>query len=783
MIPIALLLAAYADTAEAAAVRPTYNGRDGHVRVAIPRLEESVAVDGSLDDPAWARAALLTGFSQYAPVDGRPAEQRTEVLVFYSPSAIHFGIRAYAPPGSVRASLAQRDRIEAEDSVTLLISTFNDGRQAAAFMVNPLGVQADGTLVEGLTRQTGNGFAGLSTEREPPDLAPDFVFESKGRLTDSGYDVEVRLPFKSLRYQGAEVQNWGLHVLRKSQSTGYEDSWTPARRDATSFLAQAGTLEGLRELRPGLVLDLNPFATARAEGARDASDWRYDARSPEFGGNVRWGVTPNLTLNGTVNPDFSQVESDASQVQYDPRIAVFFPEKRPFFLDGLEQFSTPNRLVYTRRVVAPVAAAKLTGTVSGTSLGLLTALDDAATSRSGQDRPFFNILRARRDVGAGSRLGLVYTDKIDAEDWNRVAGIDARVALGGIYSLDLQGAFSATELAGERSDGPLFEAIFNRNGRRLGTRVLITGIDDEFRAAAGFIGRAGIVRANADQRFTFLGGKGALVESWNVDLVLDGIWTYDAFFGPGGVQDRKFHVNNNVTLRGGWKAGASVLVESFGYDPELYADYGLAGDQPGEVLPFVGVPRLSNLDWVLSVTTPDFKRFSGRGELLWGKDENFFEWSSADIVYATLEADVRPTEKLRASLLYNLQQFARRSDGTLVGRRQIPRLKLEYQATRAIFVRLVGEYDARFRDALRDDSRTERPILIRGAATGAYAPAPEARSNRLRCEALFAWQPTPGTVFFAGYGSTSLESDAFRFRDLSREADGFFVKFSYLFRL
>ena len=784
MIPSALLLAASAAAADPVALRPSYSGREGQLKVAVPRLEESVAIDGSLDDPAWARAALLDGFSQYSPVDWRPAEQRTEVLVFYSPSAIHFGIRAFAAPDSVRASLAQRDKIDADDSVTLLLSTFNDGRQAAAFIVNPLGVQADGTLIEGLTRQTGNGgFSGLSTEREPPDLAPDFVFQSKGRLTDYGHEVEVRLPFKSLRYQAADVQSWGLHVLRKSQSSGYEDSWTPAKRDATSFLAQAGTLEGLRELRPGLVLDLNPFLTARADGARDAADWRYDAQSPEFGGNVRWGVTPNLTLNGTVNPDFSQVESDASQIQYDPRIAVFFPEKRPFFLDGLEQFATPNRLIYTRRVVAPLAAAKLTGTLSGTSLGVLSAIDDAPTSRSGIDHPFFNILRARRDVGSESRLGLVYTDRIDADDWNRVGGIDARIALRKIYSLDLQGAFSATETAGERTSGPLFEAIFNRNGRRLGTRALLSGIDEDFRAAAGFIGRPGIVRANLDQRVSFFGGAGALVESCNVDIVLDGIWTYEAFFGAGGIQDRKFHINSNTTLRGGWKAGASVLFESYGYDPHLYADYALVGDRPDEVLPFLGVPRLPNLDWVLSIRTPDFKRFSGYAQLLWGKDENFFEWSSADIVYASLEADWRPTEKLRAGLVYNLQQFERRSDGSLVGRRQIPRLKLEYQATRAIFVRLVGEYDAQFQDDLRDDSRTERPIVIRDPATGLYEPALGSRSNRMRFDALFAWQPTPGTVFFAGHGSTTVETDAFRFGDLERESDGFFVKFSYLFRL
>ncbi len=783
MNPALLLLAALVATDPVPLPR-AYSGRKSQLKVEIPRLDEAIVIDGALDEPPWAQAAVLTDFSQYSPVDGRPAEQRTEIRVFYSASAIHFGVRAFAPPGSVRASLAQRDKLGAEDQVTLLLSTFNDGRQAVALTVNPLGVQADGTLIEGLS-QSGHigGFSSLSTGREDPDLAPDFVFHSKGRLTSHGYEVELRVPFKSLRYQSAAVQSWGLHVLRTSQSTGYEDSWAPARRNAVSFLAQGGTLDGMNELRPGLVLDLNPEFTARTDGARAGEAWRYDTQRPELGGNVRWGVTPNLTLNGTINPDFSQVEADASQIQYDPREAVFFPEKRPFFLDGLEQFATPNRLIYTRRIVAPLTAAKLTGTLSGTSVGLLSALDDPASSSSGDDHPLFNVLRARRDLGAQSRLGLVYTDRIDGGDWNRLGGLDARVPFAQIYSLDLQAALSGTRVAGERTTGPLFEAIFNRNGRRLGTRAFIRGIDEDFQAAAGFIGRPGIVRANLDQRVSFFGAPGATLETWTTDLVVDGIWPYQAFFGAGGVQDKKFHVNNNATLRGGWQAGASLLIESFGYDPSLYSDYALAGDHPGETLPFVGVASLSNLDYVLSLTTPDFKRFSGNVQLLWGKDENFFEWSAADIWYVTVEAAWRPTSQLRLNALYNLQQFKRRSDLSLVGRRQIPRLKLEYQATRAIFARVIAEYDAQSQDDLRDDSRTERPILIRDPESGAYEPALGYRDNRLRVDVLFAWQPTPGTVFFAGYGGSLQEDDAFSFRRLSRDTDGFFMKFSYLFRL
>lgn len=203
-------------------------------------------------------------------------------------------------------------------------------------------------------------------------------------MTPGGYEVEIRIPFKSIRYQSAEVQRWGLNVVRRVQHSGYEDTWAPARRAGASFLAQSGALTGLTDLRRGLVFDAIPTVTQRTSGeprvgpGGGREGWRYDGERPELGGNVRWGITNNLTLNGTANPDFSQVEADAGQVQFDPRQALFFAERRPFFLDGIEQFTTPSQLVYTRRIVQPVAAAKLTGKVAGSNVAFLSAVDDPA---------------------------------------------------------------------------------------------------------------------------------------------------------------------------------------------------------------------------------------------------------------------------------------------------------------------------------------------------------------------------------------------------------------------
>ena len=200
-------------------------------------------------------------------------------------------------------------------------------------------------------------------------------------------------------------------------------------------------------------------------------------------------------------------------------------------------------------------------------------------------------------------------------------------------------------------------------------------------------------------------------------------------------------------------------------------------------MPFVCTPHLHNRDYVVTVNTPQFSRFSGSLFYLWGRDENFFEWSASDIVFATYAIDWRPNDKIRISPQYQLQQFRRRTDGSMAGSRTIPRLKVEYQVSRPVFVRFVGEYDARRQDDLRDDSRTNLPIVVRDPATGAYARALGFEHNAFRIDCLFSYQPTPGTVLFAGYGSSLTEPESLRFRSLQRTGDGFFLKMSYLFRL
>jgi hypothetical protein len=762
---------------------PVYQGRAGELTVAIPRIETRATIDGVLDEEPWRRAALLTGFSQYMPVDGLAAVDSTEVLAWYAPDGIYFGIRAFEPHGSVNATLADRDKIDTDDFVQILLDTYNDRRRALVFGVNPLGVQADGIRSEGSMGSAG-GHSG-SGRFENVDMNPDFVYESKGRVTTDGFEVEMFIPFKSLRYQSGDTQDWAINVIRKVQHSGYEDTWVPARRANASFLAQSGTLQGLHGLHRGLVLDLNPFATGRLDGAQAADGgWSYDA-TPKVGANVRWGVTTNLTLDGTVNPDFSQVEADVGQITVNERFAVFYPEKRPFFLEGLEQFDTPNQLIYMRRIVEPVGGAKLTGKAGALNIGFLSSIDSRSYSASGEDNPVYNILRLRHDVGENSTVGIGYTDKIDGGDYNRVASADAHLVFAKLYFIEAQLAGAFTRTADSTRSGPLWEITADRTGRNWGFHYTLRGVHPEFETQSGFVNRTGIVEPRITNRITTYGKPGALLENYTAFIMMDGVWDYGTFLDLVAPLETSLRASNQFTLRGGWTPSVTPVWQTAAFDPAFYSAYYVESTAGGvaDTVPFT-VPDRVNDAVALSfgVTTPQFPTFAASVNVNLGKDIAYYEPARASILGLNTTVTLRPTEQLRVEARYAYERLNRERDGSRLSTAHIPRLKVEYQVSRPFFVRVVGQYTAQERDALRDPA-TDTPILIYDPDTGTYEQSTVTTANDFRIDILFSYRPTPGTVLFLGYGSSLTERDAFTFRDLERVSDGFFAKVSYLFRM
>ncbi|MCA1556013.1 MAG: carbohydrate binding family 9 domain-containing protein, partial [Acidobacteria bacterium] len=325
--------------------------------IVVPRLDTPPVIDGKLDDAIWKQATVLKDFYQIEPGDNIAPSKPTEVLVGYDAKFLYFAFHAYDEPDKVRATIAKRDDVGNDDTVGMLLDTFNDQRKAYQFEFNPLGIQSDALYSEG------NG----------DDSSFDLVMESKGMLTADGYTVEVAVPFKSLRYEAGNGKLWGAHFFRViKRFNGETSSWMPISRDIQGNLIQAGKITGLDGISTERTLEVIPSFTVSETGKRvrtflptpfpntgniepQLGPGRLQNKPIEFdfGVTTKFGLTPTVTLDFALNPDFAQVEADQTVVTANQRFPIFFQEKRPFFLEGKEIFDTQSTVVHTRAIVDP----------------------------------------------------------------------------------------------------------------------------------------------------------------------------------------------------------------------------------------------------------------------------------------------------------------------------------------------------------------------------------------------------------------------------------------------
>jgi hypothetical protein len=755
-----------------------FDGSARELSIPAPRLTGvEVRVDGRMDEEVWARAAVLKGFSQYDPIEGIPASQKTEVRVLITEDAAFFGVQAFdEEEGGIRATLTKRDGFgRSDDYVRFLVDTYDDQRRAFVFQVNPLGVQGDGIWVEG-----GGG------RGDPIDWNPDFLWESAGQIDADGYTAEIRIPLKSLRFPDTPVQDWGLQVTRRIQRTGYEASWAPLTRDNANKLAQSGTLRGIRGLEQGRFLEFNPVVTATRQGAWDAEEeqMRRGSATGDFGFNMAYGITSNLTLDGTFNPDFSQVESDAGQITVNERFALYLPEKRSFFLEGTDIFSMPRQLVYTRSIGNPVGAAKLSGKVGSMSLAYVGAVDEAS---GGGRNPVVNLLRVKRDVGGSSSLGMAYTDRtLSTESFNRVLGMDGRFVLAQRYTLEVMAAGSADASPGTGTNwGSLFLAGFNRSGRNLSMRASFEDVSEDFKARSGFLRRLGTTRADARLGYTWRGKKGALVESWGPSAEVRSYWEREDFWAGSGPQEREVQVNLSASFRNNVGGFLSFSRSAFSFSPQAYEGLFLDDGTGGAGVAFTPDPGLFGaLDelrirgWVSGW---ERARMSMGGS--WGEtpifDPSGVPVDVADAWGGNLDLTLYPSGSMQATLGIRHVSLFRQGDGSRYSSATIPRVQARYQFTRALFVRGTGEYSSQSRGDILDPV-TGTPILSCGE--GCSLRAGSERFD-FQLEGLVGYEPSPGTVVFLGYSRQMRDTMAFRLRDVTTRADGLFLKVSYLFRM
>jgi hypothetical protein len=732
--------------------------------VDVPRHEAVVRIDGVMDEQVWSDAAILEGFTQYEPADGRPAAERTIVRVWYAPDAIHFGIHAFdSQPHTIRAKQANRDNIDGDDRVVIYLDTFRDRRRAFYFAVNAFGAQGDGVRTEG-AGSAGRTFGGNS------DSSPDFLFESEGRLTDDGYVVEVRIPFKSLRYPSADMMSWGINIERFSQRTGFVDTWPDIRRASASFLAQGGMLTGLHDLRRGVVFEAQPTLTMNAPGERLASGFERGDTEFDVGATARLGFT-NISLDATINPDFSQIEADAGQVTVNERFRLFVNEKRPFFLEGIELFSTPGQLVYTRNIVDPSIGAKVTGKAGSLGIAHLTAVDEDVDP-AGRNA-LFNITRVRHDIGTSSLVGVTFTDRsvLDSAAFNRVAAADARIVFGRMYFVETQVGASWTRHADSTdvAAAPIWRVVLDRTGRAWGFHYSVDGVGEDFESHSGFVNRRNIITAGLMNRLTWYGRTGAAVERITAFVGPNRIWRHSG----GRAVEGSESVNATFRLRGDWELSARVGRDFVELDPQDYA--GLETLTSAGPIPYAPVDGVSGPSYELRGSTPTFRRLDANVSVEFGRVTIFPEGSEGNVRSATGAIAIRPSGAVRINLSATYQRLLRERDGTEFARTLLPRARIEFQPVRAFFLRAIAEYRAERRDGLRD-ARTGQPLGRAGIATQPVV------ANGLSLELLASFQPTPGTVAFLGYAASLTEDDPFAFRALSRSRDGLFLKLAYLLR-
>ena len=490
----------------------------GRPTVRPPIVGAPPEIDGRLDDEAWADAVRITEFVQISPLDGAPGTEATEVYIAYDSTNIYLGFHAhYSNPGMLRANRSDRDRTPGDDAFSVYFDPFLDQQRAYVFTVNAFGVQSDAILS---ARGGGGGFGGGGFgggRREPRgffgpprgDRSWDTLFETAGRTVPDGFTAEMAIPFKSLRYPrrgGNAAHRWGFQIARRIRGKNETVVWSPVRRDVAGFLPQMGLLDGMTGLSTSRNIEILPTFTAVQFGALDtAGRFANDRAQPEGGVNFKYGVTSNLTADVTFNPDFSQIESDRPQIEVNQRFALFYPELRPFFLEGAEifQFRGPVNLVHTRTIVDPRYGAKLTGKAGDTTIGVMYAndeapgyADDVVERGAGQSARTF-VGRMRYDLYAESYVGAIVTSREFAGSSNQVAGLDSNFRLGDTHSFGVRAVGTQdTDLDGLETSGFLLDASVRKTGRNLSYFLAHYALSPDFQTDVGFVRRV-------DQRATF----------------------------------------------------------------------------------------------------------------------------------------------------------------------------------------------------------------------------------------------------------------------------------------
>jgi hypothetical protein len=793
--------------------------------VVVPRFDKPPVIDGKPDEDVWKQAAVFKDFYQTNPGDNIAPSKPTEAMIGYDSKTLYIAFHCFDEPDKVRATVAKRDNVFEEDNVRIYLDTYNDQRRAYVLAWNPLGVQGDGIVTEG----------------EGTDFNVDIVMESKGLITSDGWTLEVAIPFKSLRYEAGKGKLWGLQIQRNIDRFNDEfDSWMPNSRDISGFLIQEGHITGLEGISTEHTLEIIPSITVSETGKRvSALSAAQLAANPnlfdpgrlvnqpvgfDLGVTAKYGITPTITLDLAINPDFAQVEADQTVVTANQRFPIFFEEKRPFFLEGIDIFRTPLQAVHTRSIVDPDVAVKLSGKRGKNTFGLLLASDNAPGNYSEEERQDFSnlplierfldknayvgILRVKHDVGKESNLGFIITSYNFIEKHNQLGGIDGRIKISKqkTFSFQVLGTTSrmcffepgaephrpdlsdgcfvgyepapgvgvrpgATQNFYRTGKGLGYQFSYNRDGRHFYYGFNGNGRTQDYRALVGFTRRTNTNFLGGYMGYSSEPKPKARMISWGINE------SYGINFNFQGLSQNLYNeISFNANFQKSTYFGAGIGI---GYERLFEEEFGVrrTATRGGA---FFGRPERSTNQvnpYVYGGSKPNKKvtlnMFMGYGinsfDFDFGAEPKFVRVSPAAIADPFAAQDPGPGKS------FNLD----------FGVEYLPTKPLSMSmSVNHSFLRRNDTGLLAYQDSIysyRSTYQFSRFVFLRARVD--Y----DTLSSNARGQFLFGYTPNPGTAFYAGYNDDLTYNGNSPFggqleRGLRRNGRTFFIKVSYLFR-
>ena len=727
----------------------------------IPRIDQTIKVDGVLDEQAWTAALVFELEFETRPAENQPPDVRTECRMFHSESHLHYGCHAFDPePEKIRGRLSDRDNAVADDTVGIAIDPFNSKTRSFVLDVSAGGVQNDRLYTE---------------ESRRSDPSWDTIWDSAGRIVDDGYVVEAAIPFSSLRFpRTAGKQAWGFSFRRyRPRDVTYRIALHPNDRNNPCRSCQHDLLVGFEGISPGPNLEITPTLTSIQNRTRSDESNQLESDDPDFdpGVTLRWGMTPNLTLSGTLNPDFSQVEADVAQLAINERFALFFPERRPFFLEGTDTFSTPFQVVYSRSVADPSWGLKVTGTEGRNTIGAFVSRDETTNLLlPGVEGSAFTsldlesdvaVLRYERNVGKESTLGALVTDRSAGSYENQVAGVDGRLRFTDSDTVLFQLLTSSTDygttladrgIAAGEIDDEAINLTYRHEKRNWNLLTDYEDVGEDFRADLGFVPQVGYERY-----------LGRLVRTWYFDG--------SRFFSTwnAGVQYEQLDRETPVSLRaeGGIsdppdlealdRPTSDLLREESslwgGFSGRLQSNFLAGFIRSDEVLS--GVSFQLDEVWFDGSFQPTSDLLLAAGMSM-GDDVDVVGVRLADSIDLGVRARYNFGNHLRGDLSHNLRRLELTAGRLFEA--NLSELRLVYQFNLRMFLRGIFQYATIDRQA----ELYSTPVL--------------ASESDLFGQLLFTYKVNPQTAVYLGYSGAYLEMLS---QGLEQTGDTIFLKLSY----